>query len=212
MNFKNFKNRWNTAENYKDTELVITKKCDFPGCTNRGEFKAPKSRYNLNDYYWFCLEHIQEYNSNWDYFKGMSDAEIENHINQSILGDRPTWKVSDFLNNEDRLKDNIRKSFSDSESAFQDFTFKGEATDGNSAENFDINHLPNTAVEALKIMGLTPPVEWKHIRNTYKSLVKKYHPDRNGGSIESQDKLKQINLSYSILKISYQKFETFLKD
>ena len=40
--------------------------CDFPGCTKKGEYRAPKDK-TLKDYYWFCLEHVTEYNANWNY-------------------------------------------------------------------------------------------------------------------------------------------------
>lgn len=212
MNFKNFKSRWNTSVNYGETSPVKTKQCDVAGCTNRGEYKAPKSRYNLNDYFWFCLDHVKEYNSNWDYFKGMSPEEIETQMNQTILGDRPTWRVSDFIQNEERLKENIRRSFTSDESAFQDFTFRGENVNNKdgSADNFDPNHLPNTAIEALKVMDLYPPIDWKDVKKAYKKLVKKHHPDKNQGCTASEEKLKQINLAYSILKISYNKFESLV--
>src|SRR5690348_17810776 len=51
--------------------------CDMPGCERFGEYRAPKSRRNLKDYWWFCLEHVRAYNSTWDYYKGMSPGEIE---------------------------------------------------------------------------------------------------------------------------------------
>ena len=51
--------------------------CDAPGCEAQGEFRAPRSRSKLNDYLWFCLPHVREYNASWDYYKGMSPQEIE---------------------------------------------------------------------------------------------------------------------------------------
>jgi len=215
MKIKDFKTRWHTIENHKETSPVVTKKCDFPNCTNRGEYRAPKSRYKLNDYYWFCLDHVKEYNSNWDYFQGMSAEEIEDHVNKTIVGDRPTWKVSDFIQNEERLKENIRRSFTSDESVFQDFSFNKNNRENKKdffSKNFDYNQLPNTAIEAIKLMGLTPPIEWKDIKSRYKNLVKKHHPDKNKGCTDSEEKLKQINLAYSILKISYNKFESITKD
>ena len=49
----------------------------MPGCGAQGEYRAPKSRQNLHEYWWFCLEHVRAYNSSWDYYKGMSPAEFE---------------------------------------------------------------------------------------------------------------------------------------
>lgn len=53
----------------------VHRKCDHPGCNKDGEFKAPKNR-SLKDYYWFCLEHVQEYNSRWNYYTD-DDSEPE---------------------------------------------------------------------------------------------------------------------------------------
>jgi len=196
---------WNTIDNKEDTSLTITKKCDILGCPNRGEYRAPKSRYNLKDYYWFCLDHVREYNQKWDFFQGMSQEEIEKQVNMTLVGDRPTWRATEAGLNEDKLRETIHNTFRSNEHIFQDFTFNGNST--GDEQNFNLKEIPNTAIEALKIIGLEPPIIWKEVRKKYKSLVKKYHPDTNAGDKESEEKLKQINLAYSILKMSYKKFE-----
>jgi hypothetical protein len=61
----------------------------MPGCREHGEYRAPKDRA-LSDYYWFCLDHVREYNSAWNFFQGMSGHEVEEHIVSSMYGDRPT--------------------------------------------------------------------------------------------------------------------------
>ena len=48
------------------------RKCDRIDCNKEGEFRAPKSRILLNEYYFFCLKHIKEYNKSWDFYKGLS--------------------------------------------------------------------------------------------------------------------------------------------
>ena len=53
------------------------RRCDVPGCTSAGEFRAPKGRNQLNEYFWFCLDHVREYNRAWNYYAGMSEDEIE---------------------------------------------------------------------------------------------------------------------------------------
>ncbi|TMJ59762.1 MAG: J domain-containing protein [Alphaproteobacteria bacterium] len=66
--------------------------CDHPGCAAGGEFRAPKSRLELDRYHWFCLEHVRAYNSAWNYYRGMSDAEIEAEIRHDTVWQRPSWK------------------------------------------------------------------------------------------------------------------------
>src|SRR5258706_138681 len=50
--------------------------CDHPGCEAGGNFRAPKSRLELHDYRWFCLEHVRAYNLAWNYYAGMSQTEV----------------------------------------------------------------------------------------------------------------------------------------
>jgi hypothetical protein len=65
--------------------------CDHPGCGATGEFRAPRSR-TLNDYYWFCLDHVRSYNASWNYYAGMNEAEIETELRKDMVGQRPSWK------------------------------------------------------------------------------------------------------------------------
>ena len=50
-------------------------------------------------------------------------------------------------------------------------------------------------------MGLELNVDWPTIQKKFKTLVKKFHPDRNAGSRQFEDKLKKITMAYSHLKI-----------
>ena len=65
----------------------------MPGCEALGEYRAPKSRRNLGDYWWFCLEHVRAYNSTWDYYKGMSPGEIEAQLRADTAWQRPSWPL-----------------------------------------------------------------------------------------------------------------------
>ena len=51
--------------------------CDWPGCRDEGQHRAPKSRKEIETYHWFCLGHVRQYNKGWNYYAGMSDAEVE---------------------------------------------------------------------------------------------------------------------------------------
>jgi hypothetical protein len=70
------------------------KECDWPECRKAGAAKAPKSREALSEHYWFCQAHAAEYNKNWDYFSGMTDAEQRAIYESRATGDRPTWTFS----------------------------------------------------------------------------------------------------------------------
>ena len=69
------------------------RRCDAPGCTAAGEHRAPKGRSAMAGYYWFCLEHVREYNERWNYYEGASAEELEEEIRRSTTWDRPTWPL-----------------------------------------------------------------------------------------------------------------------
>jgi hypothetical protein len=204
MWYTKFRSYWDTIQNPPETALTITKGCDISGCVNRGDYKAPRSSNELKSYYWFCLEHVTEYNQNWDFFKGMSQAEIEKSMSKSVVWDRPTWRSTKAgLNvNEDKLRKFAYERFSQGESVFQNFTMDGDEEKA----RVDITSIPHPAVEALATMDLFPPIEWEEVKTRYKALAKRYHPDINKGSKDAEEKLKKINLAYSILKLSYQNY------
>ena len=66
--------------------------CAWPGCDQRGRYRAPKARERLREFQWFCLEHIREFNRGWDYFQGMSQADIDGHRRADVTWHRPTWR------------------------------------------------------------------------------------------------------------------------
>lgn len=204
MWFTKFRSYWDTLQNPHETSVTITKGCDIPGCHERGEYRAPKSTSELREYYWFCLEHVREYNQNWDFFKGMSQAEIEKTMSKSVVWDRPTWRSTQAGFNEERLKKTVYERFTSGESIFDDFSMGGTADE--TKAKVDVNSIPHPAVEALSVMDLVPPIEWEQVKTRYKALAKKYHPDINKGSKAAEEQLKKINLAYSILKLSYQNY------
>jgi len=173
-------------------------RCDMPGCTQEGSYKAPRDR-NLSGHFMFCLEHIQEYNKAWDYFSGMSAREIEEHLVKSALWDRPTRRYDGRAALEEELK---RKSWQ-----AYNFTDKEPPKEEQKKQHRpSIDH--NTPeFQALAIMGLEPPLNLPIIKTRYKELVKKHHPDVNRGNPDSEELLKSINMAYTILKMALEKFE-----
>ncbi len=169
--------------------------CDMPGCDEVADFKAPKDR-SLNEYYRFCLTHVQEYNQAWDFFSGMAPIDIEEHVVRSTLGDRPTWRYDNFANLESEL--NRR--------AWQHYHFSdSEPKNGPAPESPFGRNSPEW--QAMAIMHLEPPLSLKDVKARYKELVKKHHPDVNRGDPKSEELLKSINMAYTILKLAYEKFE-----
>lgn len=189
---------------HTDSPVALRKGCNIEGCPNLGEYRAPKSRSDLKNYYWFCLDHVREYNANWDFFKGMSRAEIEHHMYKTVVWDRPTWRSTKAGMNEERTKQKIYEHFT-SEGVFGDFGAEDAAAPEQEA-HINISSIPHPTIEALAVMDLAPPIQWEEVKTRYKTLAKKYHPDTNKGNKLAEEQFKKIALAYTILKLSYQNF------
>ncbi len=68
-------------------------RCEHAGCQAEGLYRAPKSRERMNDYYWFCLDHVRDYNRAWDYYAGMTADQIEAITRRDTVWERPTWPL-----------------------------------------------------------------------------------------------------------------------
>jgi DnaJ-domain-containing protein 1 len=161
--------------------------CDIPDCPNAGEYRAPKSRTSLNEYWWFCLDHVRAYNSRWDFYKGMSADQIEQQLRADSQWQRPTWPLgrlgAGFLN-EDALRDPL------------------EALAARRAARAESRRpkVPTELREPLNTLGLEWPVSLDAVKSRYKELAKRHHPDANGGDRASEERLKTINIAYATVR------------
>ena len=171
--------------------------CDFPNCCRAGLYKAPKGPKQLRDYYYFCLEHVRDYNRSWNFNEGLNEEELEQMIRRSTTWERPSWPFgarqagfSSLLNNE------IRDVFG----LFEDNDIKYKRSDDSRGSNSVYAKLDSQQLNALSVMELEVPIELEELKSKYKDLVKLNHPDRNGGDKESEERLKIINQAYTTLK------------
>jgi curved DNA-binding protein CbpA len=168
--------------------------CDRPGCEGEGLYRAPKSTHQLRDYHWFCLDHVKEYNKAWNFCAGMSESEIEAMVRRDTTWERDTKPLSHWAAHEERLKAAAR-AFADGEAAHkagEDWKRRQKAREADTPEG-----------AALRLFGLTPPVDYAAIRARYIELVKVNHPDTNGGDKVAEERLKDINQALQILKKAY---------
>lgn len=158
--------------------------CEMPGCTQPAGFRAPRSRESLNDYWWFCLDHVRDYNAKWDFYKGMSGEQIEAQLRLDTGWQRPTWPLGKLGPHLDA---------------------------GRIEELIDRMHAPNRRPpradatppelrQPLDTLGLEWPTTIATVKSRYKELAKRHHPDANGGSREAEERLKLINLAYAALR------------
>jgi DnaJ-like protein len=173
--------------------------CDHPGCIAGGDYRAPKSRLDLHDYYWFCLEHVRAYNSAWNYYVGISDAEIEAEIRHDTVWQRPSWRLGD--RHGPAYAERIRDHFG---------VFSGNPDERSEPRrrNGDRGRDPvrralSAREQALAVFEIEPPFTLVRLKARYKTLVKLHHPDAHGGDKAAEEKLKVINQAYATLKASY---------
>ena len=162
--------------------------CQWNKCRNVGKYRAPSERDNIKNFKWLCEKHIVLFNKNWNYFEGMSENEIQKFIKSDLTWHRPTQKFGAADNFFNILWNN----------ALNDkFNFFNE----NNSINKKINGLSEKDKDALKIMELELSADWLTVQKKFKTLVKKFHPDKHAGNKQHEDKLKKITLAYSHLKM-----------
>ena len=183
--------KFDIQKNNLSWEKIHHKKCDSPKCNEKGEYRAPKSRIMLNKYFYFCLDHIKEYNKSWDFYKGMSVEQIENSMRSDTFWDRPSWPLKNsFKNIFDEFNEYVEDFVKNDDDKINDTYFKNKLLD----ENFTIEE-----ANALKELDLKIPISLEKIKKNYKKLVKIFHPDVNGNNKDAEERFKQINQSYKLL-------------
>ncbi len=170
-------------------------RCDWPGCRTAGAARAPKSREHPGDHYWFCTPHAAEYNKNWDYFSGLSEAEIAKRVeDERMTGGRPTWKFKASNASREAAASLSRGAFKD---AFGFFGAPGAAPAQEPANDRRVGKIER---KALADMDLEPGVSAEKIRARYTDLLKRLHPDANGGDRSMEEKLGRVIKAFKILK------------
>lgn len=171
--------------------------CAFPGCEEPGEFRAPPLEgagdgEGPPQFRWFCLEHVRAFNAGYNYFDGMTADEI--HRAQRPMagweretrafarageGDRPP-RWADFTDPLDAIGARFRR------------TAAPERTDGKPLSGEDRR--------SLDVLGLSADADRTALRRRYSELVRRYHPDRNGGDRSHEGELQKVIAAYQQLR------------
>ena len=172
------------------------RECEAPDCAEPGEFRAPGSRApsfdGPGDWRWFCLEHVRAFNSGYDWFEGMTADEIlaaqspvagwarETRAFRADSAGVPRW--ADFDDPLDAIgaRASDIRSRAAGQQAFARFTPQER--------------------DALGVMGLGPQTDRHELRKRYSSLVRRYHPDRNGGDRSHEAVLQRVVEAYQLLR------------
>lgn len=175
-------------------ETGADRTCAARDCGREGAYRAPKGRREEDGHFWFCLEHVRAYNAAWDYFKGMSRHDIDHYRRQDAAWHRPTWKLG-----------------SRGPGAFQEPAdplgiLAGMGLNAARRRYAPADPQPLEAADrrALHDLGLDETAGKDDIKQAYKRLVKRYHPDANGGDRSFEQRLARVAQAYRHLAKSWR--------
>lgn len=174
--------------------------CQWDGCPNAGTNKAPMGRGQEGNFFLFCIEHVREYNKSYNYFTGMTDDAVAKYHKDSLTGHRPTWKmgVNGSPDEEDEAIYNAKKEWTEKpKDPFELFSKDGKDKKPSKTPKRRIRSLEKKAFDTLDMDETT---DAEKIKTRYKELVKRHHPDANGGDRSSEERLRQIIQAYNVLK------------
>jgi curved DNA-binding protein CbpA len=179
----------------------IAPMCQWDGCEEKGAHRAPVGRNAEGEYFMFCFEHVKEYNKGYNYFSGLSDTEIARYQKEALTGHRPTWTVGVNKNAKNApTMANTRSGTAGAQARLRDpFGFVEQARSGVRQEPRQ-RKLKTLEAKALDTLGLTATATAADIKTAYKELVKKHHPDANGGDRGSEERFRAVIQAYQLLK------------
>ncbi len=171
-----------------DTSVRV---CDHEGCREKGTFRAPKAPDVLDDYFWFCQTHVREYNQKWNFFEGVTEAEINAQQSRDRVWERATKPMGD-----PEARAWARLGIEDPHQVL------GANATQNPGRASAGRKLPPTEKRALDILEGQEDWTKTEIRRAYKALIKVLHPDMNGGDRSQEEQLQQVVWAWDQLKVS----------
>jgi curved DNA-binding protein CbpA len=172
--------------------------CQWPKCGAPATHRAPKGRLRAGEYWQFCLEHVREYNNSYNFFAGMSEDAVAEYQKDSITGHRPTWKMGSVGGT--RSNGRGRRPGWASEDPFGLFGEAAANGAGHARPTAEGRKILNAQRRALDALGLEADAKRVDIKARFKMLVKRHHPDANGGDRGSEERLREIIAAYNYLK------------
>lgn len=171
-----------------------TRVCDHEGCNEAGKFRAPKAPDVLDDYFWFCQQHVREYNLKWNFFDGTTEAELNAQQTADKVWERKTKPIRD-----PEARAWARLGIED---PHQVLGANATQNPGRSGGTTAGRRLPPTEKRALEILDAKDSATKTEIRKSYKALIKVLHPDMNGGDRSQEEQLQQVVWAWDQIKIS----------
>lgn len=177
--------------------------CQWKGCGRPAPHRAPKGRGRDGEYFAFCVDHVREYNAAYNYFDGMSDDEVTDFQKDAMTGHRPTWKVgaNSWAHGTNSGEAGKGKAGTAGFKAHDPHgIFAERARQAREAPVVSRRTLKPIEKKSLEALHLPENASKEEIKTRFKELVKRHHPDLNGGDTRSEDALREIIQAYNYLK------------
>ena len=163
--------------------------CKVEGCLKEAKYRAPKSPKDLENFHWFCLEHVKEYNTRWNYFKNHSEEEFEKEINLSKTWGRKTKPFGSKSSESGTHSDGNSRLRFGIEDPYGFIHNLGNKDTNSLGTKKRLNH---SEQKALSILGATDAMTKDEIRKLYKILIKDLHPDTNDGKRDDEERMAEV--------------------
>ncbi|NGN42440.1 J domain-containing protein [Mesorhizobium sp. CGMCC 1.15528] len=171
--------------------------CQWDGCNEAGTHRAPVGRLKEGEYFRFCFDHVREYNKGFNYFSGVPDSEVARFQKEAMTGHRPTWTMG--TNGGARTSSPDFAQQRSGRAGYYKNVRDPFGMFGEKAAPRERKAKPLEA-KALETLGLTTKATGADIKARYKELVKRHHPDANGGDRGSEDRFRDVLQAYRVLK------------
>ncbi|MCT8268248.1 J domain-containing protein [Afifella sp. JA880] len=181
-------------------EERATRVCEAEGCNAPATHRAPKGRDAEGEYFWFCLEHVRAYNKSYNYFAGLDDNDVQSFQKESIIGHRPTWRMGSNARSDEGPRPGGRAKYGFTGKTDDPFHLFGDGFRSRPSEEPTRRTVRNMERKSLATLGLDETAGPDEVKARYKTLVKRHHPDANGGDRSLEEKLREIIQAYSYLK------------
>ncbi len=172
-----------------------TRRCEHKGCEEAGKYRAPKSPDILDDFFWFCKDHVREYNLKWNFFDGTSEEDLAAQLDSDRVWERET---KPFGRQSDEQRAWARLGVDD---PHQVLGANATQNPGKSITG-GTRKLPASERKAVEILEAKDHWTKAEIRKSYKALIKVLHPDMNGGDRSDEEKLQEVVWAWDQIKDS----------
>lgn len=166
--------------------------CDHDGCEEAGKYRAPKAPDVLDEFFWFCQQHVREYNLKWNFFDGTTEAEINAQRSKDKVWERETKPMGD-----PEARAWSRLGIEDPHQVLGANGTKNPGRGGGGTKR-----LPPTERRAVEILEVVDSATKTEVRKAYKALIKVLHPDMNGGDRSQEEQLQLVVWAWEQLKES----------